>query len=225
MKKLIAILQLSLIFGISLQAQMQDDPMRAMFLMDKLEVQMKKNNPVAWDANGYVGYDIDKLYIYSEGESASGETESKNEIVYSRAITSFLDIQAGIETDTAGSENKSWGVLAIQGLYPYFIESRMRLMLSDDVVGINFNFEYEALLTQKLILTPSFEVDAYSADVPKMGFGKGLSSTSIALRLRYEFYREFAPYVGLDYTKTFGNTSKYNNVNKGSFILGLRFWF
>lgn len=225
MKKLIAVLHLSIIFGISLHAEMEDDPLRAMFLMDNLEVQMTKDNPVAWDANGYVGYDMDKLYIYSEGESSSSETESKNEIVYSRAITSFWDVQAGVETDTANSKTKNWGVLAVQGLIPYFIESRMRLMLSDDSAGVNLNFEYEALITQRLILTPSFEVDAYSKDVPKMGFGKGLSSANVALRLRYEIYREFAPYIGLDYIRTFGKTSDYKDVNRGSFVAGVRFWF
>ena len=225
MKKFIMALHLCVTFGISLQAEMEDDPLRAMFLMDNLEVQTKDNNPVAWDANGYIGYDIDKLYLYSEGESTSNETESKNEIVYSRAITSFWDVQAGIETDTAGSKNKNWGVLALQGLSPYFIETRMRLMLSDNAAGMNLDFEYEALLTQRLILTPSFEVDAYTKDVPKMGFGKGLSSANIALRLRYEFYREFAPYIGVDYTRTFGKTSDYKNINRGSFVAGLMFWF
>lgn len=225
MKKFLTILPLCAVLGGLLQAEMVDDPLRATFMMDHLEVQARDNLPFAWDSRGYIGYDLNKLYFYSEGESVEGDTESQNEVVYSRAVTPFWDLQIGAETDTAGPERKSWGVVALQGLSPYFIETRIRLKASGEAVAASLDFEYEALLTQKLILTPSFEMDAYSRDIPRMGYGSGLSSASLGLRLRYEIRREFAPYIGLQYVKSFGNTSKYNAVSEGSFIAGLRFWF
>jgi len=225
MKKLLIVLPLCVMLNVSLQAEMEDDPLRATFMMDRLEVQARDDLPLVWDGRGYMGYDLDKLYFFSEGESVNGDTESQNEVVYSRAITSFWDAQIGVEADIAGSESKNWGVIAFQGLSPYFIDTRIRLQASDEAVAISLDFEYEALLTQRLILTPRIEMNAYSTNIPRMGYGSGLSSAEIGLRLRYEIRREFAPYIGLQYARTFGNTSKYHYISEGSVIAGLRFWF
>lgn len=225
MKKSLTVLPLCAMLGSLLQAEMVEDPLRATLMMDRLEVQARDDLPLAWDSRAYIGYDLNKLYFYSEGERVNGDTGSQNEVVYSRAISSFWDVQIGVETDTAGSNNKSWGVIAIQGLSPYFIDTRIRLKVSDGAVGASLDFEYEALLTQRLILTPRFEMDAYSASIPEMGYGSGLSSAELGLRLRYEIRREFAPYIGLQYARSFGNTSQYHYVSEGSLVAGLRFWF
>lgn len=225
MKKFMSVFPLCAMLGVLLHAEMEDDPLRATLMMDRLEVQAKDDLPRAWDSRAYIGYDLNKLYFYSEGESVNGDTESQNEVVYSRAFTPFWDVQIGVETDTAGSQRKSWAELALQGLSPYFIETRIRLKASGGALAVSLDFEYEALLTQKLILTPRFEMDAYSKDIPRMGYGSGLSSANLGLRLRYEIRREFAPYIGLQYTRSFGDTSKYHYVSEGSFVAGLRFWF
>ncbi|MDA3947480.1 MAG: copper resistance protein B [Helicobacteraceae bacterium] len=225
MKKFLIVVPLCALLGSLLQAEMVDDPLRVTFMMDRLEVQARDNSPLAWDSRGYMGYDLNKLYFYSEGESVNGDTESQNEVVYSRAVSPFWDAQVGVETDTAGSESKSWAVVALQGLSPYSIDTRIRLKVSDKAVAASLDVEYEALLTQRLVLTPRFEINAYSADIPSMGYGAGLSSANLGLRLRYEVRREFAPYIGVQYARSFGNTSDYQYVNEGSFIAGLRFWF
>lgn len=225
MKKFLTVLPLCAMLGSLLHAEMEDDPLRATLMMDRLEVQAREDHPRAWDSRAYIGYDLNKLYFYSEGESVNGDTESQNEVVYSRAFTPFWDLQIGVERDTAGSESKNWAELALQGLTPYFIETRVRLKVNDEALAVSLDFEYEALLTQKLILTPRFEMDAYSKDIPRMGYGSGLSSVNLGLRLRYEIRREFAPYIGLQYARSFGDTSKYHYVSEGSFVAGLRFWF
>ncbi|WP_353662740.1 copper resistance protein B [Hydrogenimonas sp. SS33] len=222
MKKIL----ISTMLAASLFAEMNDDPLRATLLADRLEWQATDGDPVAWDVAAYAGYDIDKLYFYSEGSTQSDETESENELLYSRAVTPFWDLQGGLEMDTAGSERKYWGILAIQGLAPYFIDTRIRLKISDEAVGVNFDFEYEALLTQRLILTPRIEMEAYSADVPELGIGSGFSSLAMGLRLRYEIVREFAPYVGVEYVNGFGDTKKvYGMKEDARFVAGVRFWF
>jgi len=40
-----------------------------------------------------------------------------------------------------------------------------------------------------------------------------------------EFVREFAPYIGVTWEKTFGNTRDYNPVDETNFLVGFRFWF
>ncbi|WP_457597726.1 copper resistance protein B [Hydrogenimonas sp.] len=197
---------------------------RATLLADRFEY-VTQADEVAWDVSAYVGGDIDKLYLYSEGATGD-ETESENELLYSRAVTPFWDLQAGVELDQSGSAQETWGVVAIQGLAPYFIETRLRLKIGEKAVGVLFDFEYEALLTQRLILTPRLEMEAYSDDVPKLGIGSGFSSLGLGLRLRYEVVREFAPYVGVEYVNAFGDTkARYGQEKDTRLVMGLRFWF
>ncbi len=222
MKKLLILL---LAAG-SLMASGTGDPLRGTLLMDRLELQSSDANPLVWDTSAYIGKDYDKLYFYSEGQRTSGESESENELLYSRAVTPFWDIQGGVEYDRAGSSHKTWGVVAIQGLAPYFIDTRVRLKIADGAVGANFDFEYEALITQRLILTPRVEIEGYSEEIPELHKGGGISSATVGLRLRYEIRREFAPYIGVTYSNSFGKTaSKYGGEESSAFVAGLRFWF
>jgi copper resistance protein B len=216
---------LALSLAAVLNAEMNDDPQRAMLLADRLETDTGQWDVVVWDVSAYLGYDLDKVYLYSEGSADSEESESQNELLYSRAVAPFWDLQAGAEADTADGETVRWGVVALQGLAPYYFETRLRLMLNDRAVAVNAEAEYEALITQRLVLMPRIEAEAYSADVSELGVGAGFSSLEAGLRLRYEFVREFAPYVGVEYVTTSGNTRKYNAVDEVEALVGVRFWF
>ena len=227
MKKIVLSLVTLIGLGQSLHAAGADDPIRTMFIMDRFEILNNDENTRVWEGSFYIGYDIDKLYVYSEGEATSdGLESSQNEIVYSRAIAPFWDIQIGLAYDKNDDASSTWGEVAIAGLAPYFFETRAALLVnSDGNIGLRLDAEYEALITQKLILTPSLEADFYSKDDPQMRIGSGLSSIEAGLRLRYEFIREFAPYVGVTWEKTFGNTEDFNPVNETSLLVGVRFWF
>jgi len=194
--------------------------------MDRLEVQDQSDLPVVWDSNLWIGKDIDKVYLYSEGEVVDGDIESENQLLYSRAITPFWDLQLGVGYDKRPDEDQVWGIVGIMGLAPYFFETRLDLLVGDEgTVGVRFETEYEALLTQKLILTPRLETDLYTANTPEMGLGAGLSSLDLGLRLRYEFVREFAPYIGVEWARTFGKTAEYSDIDELRTVAGLRFWF
>ena len=58
-----------------------------------------------------------------------------------------------------------------------------------------------------------------------MELGSGLSSTKLGLRLRYEILREFAPYVGITWNKTYGNTKQLHDLNETKMVIGFKFWF
>ncbi len=50
------------------------------------------------------------------------------------------------------------------------------------------------------------------------------------MRLRYELAREFAPYVGLEYERAFGDSADYaradgHAVEDTRLVAGVRFWF
>ncbi|MDQ7043083.1 MAG: copper resistance protein B [Sulfurimonas sp.] len=180
------------LFVSSLFAGGGGDILRANFLADSFEYQFNDEKTLYWDTSTYIGYDANKIYIYSEGEKAesSGAT-SENQLVFSRAIAPFWDVQAGIDYDSTPSSDKTWGVIAIQGLAPYFFETRVALLVADDgALGLRIDADYEALITQKLILTPRFTLDAYSQDDISMGYGSGVSNITLGARLRYEIRRE-----------------------------------
>ncbi|MBN4048936.1 copper resistance protein B, partial [bacterium AH-315-N22] len=50
------------------------------------------------------------------------------------------------------------------------------------------------------------------------------------LRLRYEIRREFAPYIGVNWTRLYGDTADYareegEDTDDFRFVAGIRFWF
>lgn len=204
-----------------------DDPLLSKVTIDQLEYQDNSEKNIAWDANLWIGKDLNKLYFYSEAEKPKGAViQSENQLVYSRAIAPFWDIQAGVGYDKVASNSQNWAVLAIQGLAPYFFETRGALLIGDDGnLGLRLDAEYEALFSQKLILTPSISFNAYSKDNLSMGIGKGLSNITAGMRLRYEIRREFAPYVGLEWSKNFGNTADMSPLDEGYAVAGVRVWY
>ncbi|GIT99869.1 hypothetical protein TSL6_03760 [Sulfurovum sp. TSL6] len=195
MKKIVSGLMVMFALGQTAQASMEDDPLVTMFLMDRFEVLDNDENTRVWEGSFWIGYDINKLYLYSEGEATSdGLESSQNELVYSRAMAPFWDVQMGLAYDKSDDASKTWVEIAISGLAPYYFETRAALLVNGEGnVGLRLDAEYEALLTQKLILTPSLEADLYTKDDPDMHIGSGISNLEAGLRLRYEFIRELAP--------------------------------
>jgi len=224
-------LLLSILLGMGLtqtvHADMEDDPLLTMFVMDRFEVLDNSENTRVWEGSFWIGYDLNKLYLYSDGEAtADGLETSQNELVYSRAIAPFWDTQIGLVYDKNTDASRTWGEVAISGLAPYYFETRAALLFNaEGNIGLRLDAEYEILFTQKLILTPSLEADFYTKDDPKMSLGSGLSNIEAGLRLRYEIRREFAPYIGVTWEKTFGNTRDFNPIDETNFLVGVRFWF
>jgi len=227
MKKLLNITLITLALSSFSYASMGDDPLFAKLTIDELEYQDNDEKNIAWDTNLWIGYDLDKIYFYTEGEKPKdGTTQSENQLVYSRAIAPYWDIQFGVGYDKTENDSQTWGVVALQGLAPYFFETRGALLIGDSGnVGLRLEAEYEALLTQKLILTPSIATDLYTKENVSMGLEKGLSNITAGARLRYEIRREFAPYVGVEWSRNFGNTADISPLDETYAVVGVRIWF
>ena len=122
-------------------------------------------------------------------------------------------------------------MIGLKGLAPYFFEVDAALFIGDSGnTGLRLNAEYEWLFTQKLILTPEIEVNFYGQDIPEVSLGSGLSDMTLGLRLRYEIRREFAPYLGLEWSKLYGNSADFVSSNGAEVsdtkvVAGLRLWF
>ena len=77
-------------------------------------------------------------------------------------------------------------------------------------LSTRFDVEYELLLTNRLILTPSAEVDIAFSEDSEIGIGSGLSSAEIGLRLSYDVLdRSISPYAGVVYERAFGGTADF----------------
>ena len=109
-----------------------------------------------------------------------------------------------------------WSV--VQGLAPYWFEVDSALFLSDEGdVSARLEVEYELPFTQRLILQPRVEINAAFSDDEDLGIGSGLSTADAGVRLRYEIIREFAPYVGLTWSRSFGNTQDIQRAAGGRY--------
>lgn len=87
--------------------------------------------------------------------------------------------------------------------------------------------EYELLLTQRLIAQPRLEVNVAAQEVKKFGVGKGFNDVELGLRLRYEIRRQFAPYIGVSWTRLLGDTADLarqegSQVDNLAFVFGVR---
>ncbi|HUH42172.1 MAG TPA: copper resistance protein B [Sulfurimonas sp.] len=227
MKNLLKILLLTVTLSLPLFSAMNDNPLRVTFMAEEFEYQFNDEKSTNWDINAYIGYDLDKIYIYSEGEKPKGaKATSENQLLYSRAIAPYWDIQFGIDYDKAPQADKTWGVIAIQGLAPYFFETRTVILIGEGGnIGLRAEAKYEALITQKLILAPSISLSAYTKDDEKMDIGSGFSNLKLGMRLRYEIIREFAPYIGIEWNNNLGKTDDFSNLNETYVTIGLRVWF
>jgi copper resistance protein B len=122
-------------------------------------------------------------------------------------------------------------VLGVQGLAPYWIEVDAAAFLSvkGDITA-NVEAEHDALITQRLILQPRVEAQLALQDIPELQIGSGLTDFSAGIRLRYQVAPLFAPFVGIEYERSFGETRRLRRVageetGGAGFVAGVRFWF
>ena len=198
---------------------------------DRLEYQ-RDDSTWLWDLQGWIGNDYRKFWWKTQGEFDDGPTdEAELQLLYSRAISPFFDLQVGLRHDIDPEPSRSFVVAGIQGLAPQWIEIDAAAFISEDGdISARFEAEYELLLTQRLVLQPRFEIDLALQDVPELQLGSGVTNTDIGLRLRYEIRREIAPYVGISWQKFYGGTADFletagEDDDSFSVLAGIRFWF
>ena len=210
-----------------------DQTINSFVLFDQLEWQTDGGDRVVnIDTKGWIGQDINRLWFRAEGESERTDLEhAEAHVLYGRAIARWWDVVAGVRQDVGPGPNRTWAAVGVQGLAPYWFEVEATAYLgSSGRTHFRFETEYDLLITNRLVLQPLAEVEIYGKSDPERGIGAGLSSADIGLRLRYEFKREFAPYVGVTWNHKFFDTADYaraqgESVRSTRLALGLRLWF
>jgi copper resistance protein B len=191
------------------------------------------NTEYRWDGQGWVGTDYDKLWIKSEGTLQSNGTldDGQDDFLYSRAISTYFDLQGGLRSDLDSRPTRNWAAFGIQGLAPYFFDLELTGYVSGEghLAG-KLEASYDLLLTQRLILQPQIELNVYSKADPARLVGAGFSDIDTGIRLRYEFDRKLAPYLGVVYEGKFGQTAGFarrtgESTGDFRFAFGVRLWF
>jgi copper resistance protein B len=234
MKNALPILLLaSVMLSVKVYSHEEDDPLLSRIMIDQLEVGDAHGSASAmFEGQAWIGYDMHKLWLKSDIKRRNGIAKAAEvQALASIAIAPFWDIQTGVRHDSNPSPQRNWGVIGLHGLAPYFFAIDTALFVGESGrTAARFMAEYDLLFTQKLILAPNVEINLYGKNDPETGAGSGLSDVAAGLRLRYEIRREFAPYIGVNWNKKFGNTADFARVKGESIrdtqlVVGLRAWF
>lgn len=211
----------------------EDDPFVNKITIDQFETRNADgSNPTILEADAWFGYDFNKLWLKFDIEKVGSELEEAEiQLLYSRAVDPYWDFQIGLRHDNKPKPSENWLVLGFEGLAPYWIETDAALFITDDSqINARITLEYEMMFTQRLVLIPEFTMNLYTQDDDAGEIGSGLSDMSLGLRLGYEIRREFAPYIGIHWSKKFGGTADHareagEKVSDTQFLMGIRMWF
>jgi len=212
---------------------MHDDTVHSFVLLDRLEAfDADDGTGLAWEARAWLGTDIDRLWLRSEGERIDGRTAHADaELLYGRAITPWWEVVAGVRHDIAPGPDQDFLAVGVQGLAPYKIEVQATAYLGESgQTAARVELEYRTLLTNRWILQPVVEAEFHGKDDLRRGVGAGLTQVEAGVRLRYEITRRFAPYVGVVHERAFGKTATLRReAGEGraetKVVAGVRFWF
>jgi copper resistance protein B len=210
-----------------------DNSVNSFVLLDQLEWQAGDGaNGVSLDARGWIGRDRDRLWFRAEGDGAGGRVEeAQMHVLYGHQISRWWDVVAGLRQDFRPGPTQSWAAFGVQGLAPYWFDIEATAYIGNSGrTHVRFEVEYELLLTNRLIAQPLFEAEIFGKSDPERGVGAGLSTTDLGIRLRYEFKREFAPYIGITWKNSWGKTADFakaagEDTGGARFVTGMRLWF
>lgn len=208
-------------------------------LLDQFEYRRNEGaDTFKWDVEGWVGRDYNRLWIRTEGEQrVTGATggEAEMQLLYSRLIAPFWDLQVGVRHQrlygSGPDRSRTFAAFGSEGLAPYRFDVEPALFISEDGdVSARFAATFDLLFTQRLIGQPRFEINAAAQEVEAFGVGEGVNNVELGWRLRYELWREFAPYIGVSWVRKLGDTATIarregEQVDNIAFVIGVRMWF
>ena len=210
-----------------------DNAIHSYLLFDRLEGwNDEEGTGVAWEVKSWIGSDLDRVWLRSEGESVDGSSEDADiEVLYGHSISSWWDLVTGVRHDFGQAPSQTFAALGVMGQTPYKVEVEATAYLGESgQTAARVELEYDTLLTNRLILQSRVEAELYGQDDERRGIGSGLSSVDLGFRLRYEFTRKFAPYIGVVCERAFGSTADFRrdadlHTEDTRFVAGLRIWF
>lgn len=238
-----AAVTLTLLLPVAAQAQQQptepgwpqpmdSDGAYGYALLNQNELRFGDSTSYRWDGEGWYGGDLDRLWVKSEGsvDTASGmREEAEVQGLFSRAVSTYFNLQGGIRYDFDPT-SRGWAALGLEGLAPLGWEiGAFAFAGSGGHLGARLEGDYDLYLTQRLVLQPQFELNAYSRPDRAALIGTGLAAADFGLRLRYELRRQFAPYLAITYEAKYGASADMARAagfspSEVRFVAGIRMW-
>jgi len=166
----------------------------------------------AWDLDAFYGNDELRFVWRSEGEYGVREESFEtleNQFRLTTPVSDFFDVVGGIRLDTAKGPDRLHGVVGLHGLTRQWFEVDADLFVSDHP-SARFEVEYEGLITNRIILVPSIELDIPFTDDRAFGQGAFGPKLEVGMRLSYDLVdRLLSPYVGVHYERSFGRSADF----------------
>ncbi|CQR38282.1 Copper resistance protein B [Thiomonas arsenitoxydans] len=214
--------------------RMADQESFGSVLVDRLERAHSHDsgNWTTYDVQAWYGRDFNRAVLKAEGQASQGRLQdARTELLWGHAIAPYWDSQLGVRHDNGGGPDRNWLAFGVQGLAPYWFNVEATGYLGDQGrSALRLSASYELLLTQRVVLQPQLELNAYGKDDPARGIGSGLSDATAGLRLRYDISRQFSPYIGVEWSGRFGRTGDYAQAagerrDTTDVVAGVHFWF
>ena len=210
-----------------------DNAVNSFVLFDQLEWQAGEGvSGLNLDSAGWIGRDRDRLWFRAEGDTDDGGLgEAQVHLLYGRQFARWWDVVGGIRQDFRPGPAQTWAAIGVQGLAPYWFEIQATGYVGNaGRTHARFEVEYELLLTNRLIVQPLVEVELFGKSDPERGIGAGLGTTDAGFRIRYEFRREVAPYIGVTWNRKYGKTADFaeaagQDADGARLVTGVRLWF
>ena len=193
------------------------------------EIQLLDHGPNSrWDGEAWIGGDMDRLVLKSEGDADAHRGDGEVQLLFSRAVSPYFWLQGGLRQDF-GSFIRTYATIGLEGLAPDWFEVEGALFVSDrGDVSARAEGLHDVLLTQRLVLQPRVELNLVANGAPDRNHGPPPSDAEFGLRLRYEIRRTFAPYIGVTYQTDFGPgdpASRARSPHGAGGVAGLRAFF
>jgi len=212
--------------------QMDDSHRFGTLRFDELEWRgASGQQAAAWDAQGWYGGDSDKAWLKTEGLHTDRWTAATAELLWDRVVSPWWSAQVGVRGDFGTGPSRSWLALGLQGVAPFMVDTEATFYVADSGrTAARVKMEYDLYLTQRLVVQPKAEVNAYGKRDRARALGSGVSDLELGARLRYEVRRELAPYIGIDWSRMFGTTADLaradgRDAHDLQLTAGVKFWF
>jgi uncharacterized protein involved in copper resistance len=153
-------------------------------------------------------------------------------IVGTTAYCCALDASAQVAETPASistsSQRTGWKPPVTNQVFTHFLFNQLEDRTGGS--GNELRWDGEGWIGTDMIAQPQLEMNFYGSPDPARGLGTGLTDLDTGLRVRYEFSRKLAPYIGFAYTNQFGSTAAYSRqvgepISNPRFVVGLRIWY
>lgn len=184
------------------------------------------------DADAWLGSDIDKAWLKLDMQRDGGRSRRiELQLLYSHQLSSYWDLQLGVRHDAMPRPDQDWLAAGFRGVAPLYVDADVAFFLGESgQTSLRMTLHKKLVVSQKLALRPELEMNAYGRNDNQRELGAGLADLRAELRFAYQVTDKIAPYIGLEWTKKYGNTAQLARrsgaaTGATTATIGVSFWF